>query len=78
MTVSEHDVTEDFIVLINDEEQYSLWSSAIDIPQGWRLVYGPSNKQACLAYVEEVWTDLTPRSVRLSLQQASQHGDGSR
>lgn len=62
---------QDFIVLINDEEQYSLWSASIAIPAGWRTAYGPAGKQACLDYVDEVWTDLTPRSVRLRLQEAA-------
>ena len=65
------DAPQDFIVLINDEEQYSLWSASIAIPAGWRTTYGPAAKQACLDYVDEVWKDLTPRSVRLRLQDAA-------
>lgn len=65
------DASQDFIVLINDEEQYSLWSGSIAIPAGWRTIYGPAAKQACLDYVDEVWKDLTPRSVRLRLQEAA-------
>ena len=65
------DASQDFIVLINDEEQYSLWSASIAIPAGWRTTYGPAAKQACLDYVDEVWKDLTPRSVRLRLQEAA-------
>jgi len=65
------DAAQDFIVLINEEEQYSLWSASIAIPAGWRTIYGPAAKQACLDYVDEVWKDLTPRSVRLRLQDAA-------
>jgi MbtH protein len=64
--MSEHDASLDFIVLINDEEQYSLWSGSIPVPVGWRAVHGPATKQACLDYVDDVWKDLTPRSVRLA------------
>jgi MbtH protein len=64
--MSEHDASLDFIVLINDEEQYSIWSGSVPVPAGWRVVHGPGGKQACLDYVDEVWTDLTPRSVRLA------------
>jgi MbtH protein len=66
--MSEHDASLDFTVLINDEEQYSLWSGSIPVPAGWRVVHGPAGKQACLDYVDEVWKDLTPRSVRLRRQ----------
>lgn len=64
--MSEHDASLDFIVLINDEEQYSLWSDSIPVPAGWRVVHGPAARQACLDYVDAVWTDLTPRSARRS------------
>ncbi|WP_394537192.1 MbtH family protein [Lysobacter enzymogenes] len=72
--MSEPDSSEDFIVLINDEEQYSLWSQSIPVPSGWRVAHGPAVRQACLDYVDEVWKDLTPRSVRLRLQQAADSG----
>lgn len=62
--MSDHDESQDFIVLVNDEEQYSLWAQANAVPAGWRVVHGPAAKQACLDYVDRVWTDLTPRSVR--------------
>lgn len=53
-----------YVVLVNDEAQYSLWLSHKEIPSGWRQV-GPSGTRAqCLAYVEEVWTDITPLSAR--------------
>lgn len=67
----EDDSSLDCIVLINDEDQYSLWSNSIPIPAGWRVVHGPAAKQACLDYVDEVWKDLTPRSVRLRLDAAA-------
>jgi MbtH protein len=76
--MSEHDSTPDFIVLINDEEQYSLWSSSIPVPDGWRVVHGPAAKQACLDYVDEVWKDLTPRSVRLRLEEVAERDKSRR
>lgn len=69
--MSEHDASLDFIVLINDEEQYSLWSESIPVPAGWRVVHGPADRQACLDYVDAVWKDLTPRSVRLARSSSS-------
>lgn len=53
-----------FFVLVNDEEQYSLWPSWSPVPTGWEVVLGETSRQACLDYVEEHWTDLRPRSLR--------------
>jgi MbtH protein len=52
------------IVLINHEEQFSLWRADIEIPDGWREVWGPDTKDACMKWVDEVWTDLRPLSLR--------------
>ncbi|TCO54190.1 MbtH family protein [Actinocrispum wychmicini] len=51
-------------VLINDEEQYSLWPVTHDVPAGWRAVGKEGSKQDCMSYVDEVWTDMRPRSLR--------------
>jgi MbtH protein len=56
-----------FLVLVNDEEQHSLWPSFVDVPAGWRQVFGEDTREACLAYVEAAWTDLRPRSLRESM-----------
>lgn len=53
-----------FYVLVNDEEQHSLWPAFADVPAGWRVVFGEDHRDACLAYVEEHWTDLRPASLR--------------
>lgn len=53
-----------FLVLVNDEEQHSLWPSFAEIPAGWRTVFGEDTREACVAYVEEHWTDLRPKSLR--------------
>jgi MbtH protein len=53
-----------FVVLVNDEEQYSLWPEAIPVPAGWRTAHGPDTRQSCLEFVEQTWTDLRPRSAR--------------
>jgi MbtH protein len=53
-----------FVVLVNDEDQNSLWPSFVDIPAGWTQVFGEDTRDACLAYVEANWTDLRPRSLR--------------
>lgn len=53
-----------FVVLINDEEQYSMWPEMIDVPPGWMIVYGTDNKLACQNYIEVHWTDMRPKSLR--------------
>ncbi|WP_310620086.1 MbtH family protein [Flexibacterium corallicola] len=54
----------EYIVLINDEEQHSLWPSFKEIPLGWKQVGPTGTKAECLEYVEEAWPDITPLSVR--------------
>ncbi len=53
-----------FLVLVNDEEQHSLWPTFADVPAGWRVVYGEADRAACLDYIEQNWTDIRPRSLR--------------
>ena len=59
-----------FRVLVNDEEQHSLWPDFAPVPAGWRTVFGPDRRAACLSYVEERWTDLRPRSLRVAMDGA--------
>lgn len=56
-----------FLVVRNDEEQYSIWSADRDLPAGWRDTGFAGNREECLAHVDEVWTDMRPRSVREAL-----------
>jgi MbtH protein len=61
------DVTIDgdvFIVLINDERQYSIWPAAKAVPDGWSRIRPAGPKVECLAFVEANWTDMRPRSLR--------------
>lgn len=53
-----------YVVLRNDEEQYSLWLAGLDVPAGWDPVGKEGSKEECSAYVDEVWTDMRPRSLR--------------
>lgn len=56
-----------YFVLVNDEEQYSLWPSFAAIPAGWSIAFGEDSREACLAFVEVHWTDLRPQSLRLQM-----------
>lgn len=51
----------DFLVLVNDAGQHSLWPTFRPVPQGWRTVYGPGARSGALAYVEANWPDITAR-----------------
>ncbi|HEU4655559.1 MAG TPA: MbtH family NRPS accessory protein [Steroidobacteraceae bacterium] len=57
-----------YIVLINDEEQYSLWPKHRPIPNGWRAVGKEGTEAECSQYVDEVWTDMRPLSLRNRMQ----------
>jgi len=56
-----------FLVVVNDEDQHSLWPAYADVPAGWRKVFGAASRAECLAYVEEHWTDIRPKSLREAL-----------
>jgi MbtH protein len=51
-------------VLVNHEEQYSLWREDRPVPAGWQQVYGPAQESACVDYVERNWLDMRPKSIR--------------
>ena len=57
-------------VVVNDEEQYSIWPEWRELPAGWRDAGKVGSKEECLAYVEEVWTDMRPLSVRRRMEAA--------
>jgi MbtH protein len=57
------DETANFFVLINAEGQHSLWPVFADVPDGWTIVYGESDRQACLKYIEDSWVDMRPKSL---------------
>jgi MbtH protein len=52
-----------FLVLVNEEGQHSLWPSFAEVPDGWTIAHGPGARRECLAYVEENWTDMRPKSL---------------
>lgn len=56
---------ETFVVLVNHEEQYSIWPHWKAVPGGWRQVEGISgNKQTVCAWIDQAWTDMRPLSLR--------------
>jgi MbtH protein len=66
----ERDEQEDkttYKVVVNHEEQYSIWPAGRDNPLGWRDAGKDGLKADCLAYIKEVWTDMRPLSLRKSM-----------
>ncbi|MET8232767.1 MbtH family protein [Micromonospora sp. NPDC005298] len=53
----------EYLVLVNDENQHSLWPVDIDVPDGWRTVHGPAGRAECLSHVETHWSDIRPASL---------------
>ncbi|GAA0960538.1 MbtH family protein [Actinocorallia libanotica] len=52
-----------YVVLINDEGQYSLWPTFAEVPAGWTVAKTTDTRQACLEYINEHWTDMRPKSL---------------
>lgn len=53
-----------FHVVLNDEEQYSIWPTDRTVPDGWIAEGTTGTKDECLAHIEQAWVDMTPRSLR--------------
>jgi MbtH protein len=62
------DGTEIFRVVVNHEEQYSIWPDDKKIPVGWREAGKTGEKRECLDYIDEVWTDMRPLSLRKAME----------
>lgn len=62
MGIDDADTT--FQVVVNDQDQYSIWFADRDLPTGWTADGTTGTKQECLQHIEQVWTDMRPRSVR--------------
>mgnify|MGYP000201889042 CR=1 FL=1 len=58
-------------VVLNHEEQYSIWPADRESPLGWKEAGMTGTKRACLDYIEEVWTDMRPLSLRKKMEERS-------
>nr|ASV46663.1 antibiotic synthesis protein MbtH [uncultured bacterium] len=71
--MSSRDEKEDttiYKVVVNHEEQYSIWPAHKELPLGWNDVGVEGLKDVCLAHIKEVWTDMRPKSLREKMQAA--------
>ena len=58
------DDNQTYTVVLNDEEQYSIWPAARELPAGWRAEGKTGTRSECLDHIGEVWTDMRPLSLR--------------
>ncbi|MFE4588995.1 MbtH family protein [Streptomyces laurentii] len=58
------DVNGEYFVVANGEGQYSIWPAQRELPRGWQEEGPARSREQCLSYIEETWTDMTPKSVR--------------
>lgn len=65
--MSQPSTTEQFDVVINHEEQYSIWAAGRPVPAGWSTVGVRGSREECLGHIETVWTDMRPKSLRLAM-----------
>jgi uncharacterized protein YbdZ (MbtH family) len=69
----EQEDTTTYKVVMNHEEQYSLWPADQDTPIGWQEMGKSGSKSECLAYIQEVWIDMRPLSLRKQMEEAARH-----
>lgn len=69
MLREEQEDTQLYKVVVNHEEQYSIWPLERDNPLGWHDAGKSGSKAECLAYIKEVWTDMRPLSLRRHMEQ---------
>ncbi len=71
MSMQENQTDALFDVVVNQEQQYSIWACGKAMPLGWVKAGKQGQKQECLDFIKEVWTDMRPLSLRNQMQSAS-------
>jgi len=71
MNFDEQDENITYKVVVNHEEQYSIWPADRENPLGWRDAGKSGSKAECLAYIKEVWTDMRPLSLRKQMDESA-------
>ena len=77
MSWDEEEADATYYVVVNHEEQYSIWPSYKEVPGGWSTVGEIGNKEKCLSYIKEVWIDMRPLSLRKQMAEAEYSQKGS-
>jgi MbtH protein len=63
-----------YLVLVNEENQHSLWPAVIAVPDGWAVAHDRDTRKNCLDYVETHWTDMRPASLIAAMEGAAMEG----
>lgn len=71
MSRDEQDDKTIYKVVVNHEEQYSIWPTERENPLGWKDAGKSGLKDECLAYIKEVWTDMRPLSLRKQMEESA-------
>lgn len=71
MGLDEREDTTVYKVVVNHEEQYSIWPAHRENPLGWRDAGKSGGKAECLSHIKEVWTDMRPLSLRKRMEEAA-------
>lgn len=74
--IEDRDDDATYDVVVNQEEQYSIWRTDMTVPRGWKAVGKRGSKAECLAYIAEVWTDMRPLSLRKRMGEADSEPEG--
>ncbi|WP_282082568.1 MbtH family protein [Streptomyces tendae] len=72
MSTGEGTVT--YQVVVNHEEQYSIWAADEPLPNGWSATGPAGSKDECLAYIDDTWTDMRPLSLRRQMEESAAGG----
>jgi len=77
MTNPFEDESGEYLVLVNEEGQYSLWPGFRDVPNGWTATGPRGNRKECLAWIEETWTDMRPLSLVREMEKGAASGENT-
>jgi MbtH protein len=77
MAADDQDDVRTYVVVVNHEEQYSIWLQSKEMPKGWRSVGKEGLKADCLAYIDEVWVDMRPLSLRKKMEGLANKASGT-
>ena len=72
MGLDEQEDTTIYKVVVNHEEQYSIWPEYREIPPGWKDAGQTGTKQECLTFIEKIWQDTRPMGLRRQMQEINQ------
>jgi MbtH protein len=65
-----------YSVVVNSEDQYSIWFADRELPNGWRAAGMTGKKRECLEHIEKIWTDMRPKSLRTWMDARGANGAG--